>query len=122
MFGAAISDDTNRQHSIKAFNSNKFYEFVGTASFAWEGMAALAVPLATASSEGAKLQFRGLFVWTTAGAHPNLRRVCGDCVAGITAVYSAFGIINVLAYGVNTQTVLSDNLDSFVLRRVIQVS
>eukprot|EP00658_Telonema_sp_P-2_P049525 TRINITY_DN37675_c0_g1_i2.p1 TRINITY_DN37675_c0_g1~~TRINITY_DN37675_c0_g1_i2.p1 ORF type:complete len:317 (-),score=79.89 TRINITY_DN37675_c0_g1_i2:816-1766(-) len=85
LLGSAVQDDADHSSTgLTLFNSARFDQFVGTASFAWEGMAALAIPLANASSKQARNEFTQLFQWTT---------------AGITVVYTMFGLVNFAAYG-----------------------
>ena len=82
---AAIQDDVEHPDAIQFFNSDKvetatlllqlmvysflvvwqFYEFVGTATFAWEGMAALAIPLQGSAHKSTRPVFPTLFFWTT---------------------------------------------------------
>jgi len=103
---SAIQDDVEHGKALQLFNGDRFYEFVGTAIFAWEGMAALCLPLQASAAKDTRDNFLLLFVCTT---------------ASIMAVYTAFALINLDAYGADTETVLTDNVVSLTVRRTVQV-
>lgn len=106
MVQAAIKDDVQHGNALHLFNSDRFYEFVGTAVFAWEGMAALCLPLQASAARESRESFIVLFVITT---------------AAIMVVYTIFALVNLDAYGADTETVLTINLTSLPVRRTVQL-
>jgi len=107
LLSTAITDDIKHPKSMQLFNSNKFYEFVGTATFAWEGMAALAIPLQGNADCHTRPLYGNIFVKTT---------------AAIMLIYTLFALSNLTAYGEDVETDLPNNLQSSVLRRLVQVT
>ena len=81
--------------SLSLFNAKSFYLFIGTSAFVYEGSAALVVPLAEAVRPDLQHKFPTLYV-----------RTC----ALIVATYIVFGVLNWVAYGNWTETVLTVNL------------
>ena len=69
-------------------------------------MAALCLPLQASAAKDTRDNFLLLFVCTT---------------ASIMAVYTAFALVNLDAYGADTETVLTDNVVSLTVRRTVQV-
>jgi proton-coupled amino acid transporter len=89
------------------FNANSFYLFIGTSTYIFEGNMALVVPLQAAMREDLKLYFPRLFVRT---------------LGGIVVLYVCFGMLNWMAYGDDTNAVLTVNLPHGNLKISVQLA
>lgn len=89
------------------FNPSSFYLFIGTSTYIFEGNMALVVPLQGAMREDLKTQFPRLFVRT---------------LGGIVVLYICFGLLNWMAYGDDTNAVLTTNLPEGHLKESVQLA
>jgi len=99
---AAGSDDATvegEERPLPVFNPSRFYLFVGTSAFIFEGVMALALPLQSAVKREDEAKFPTLFVRT---------------LGAIVVLYLVFGFLNYAAYGPKVEMVLTGSLSSSV--------